>query len=433
MRAEWVKYPLLVFSLALYLVLFFTPRNDFHQLLLVFVALFGLYIWLIQQFGSSSLKLLLGAAIIFRLASFLSFPLLSDDVYRFIWDGKLVAEGYNPFSSTPNEFTGDINHWGLLRLMNSPDYYSIYPPVLQGVFYTAVKAGSISIFDITTILRVFLLTAEIGAFWVMSQLLKHFNLPLKNVLWYALNPLVIVELVGNIHFEAFFIFFVLLTLWLTITKKLVWAALVFALAIDSKLIPLMFLPLFIRYLGIKKSVLFCGITLTASLLLFVPFFDWNSAKNFFESFQLYFQSFEFNASVFYVIRAIGFASVGYDPIQTVGWVLSAVVVLGIVALSFYSRKENTKKLLFLMLLAYSIYLLFATIVHPWYVIPLVAFSIFTKLKFPAVWSLLIILSYSAYQQTEVTENAWLIALEYLAVFACIAWGWREIKSCLAAT
>jgi len=77
-----------------------------------------------------------------------------------------------------------------------------------------------------------------------------------------------------------------------------------------------------------------------------------------------------------------------------------------------------------MLFVLSFYYFTATTVHPWYVATLLILSIFTKYKFPLVWSFVIILSYLAYLQIGVadkSENLWVIALEYLFVYGFFIW------------
>lgn len=76
-----------------------------------------------------------------------------------------------------------------------------------------------------------------------------------------------------------------------------------------------------------------------------------------------------------------------------------------------------------MLLVLSFYYFTATTVHPWYIATLLILSIFTKYKFPLVWSFIIIISYLAYTNSNNTENLWIIAFEYLVVYIVLV---REI-------
>ena len=74
-----------------------------------------------------------------------------------------------------------------------------------------------------------------------------------------------------------------------------------------------------------------------------------------------------------------------------------------------------------MLIGLSFYYFTSTTVHPWYISTLLILSIFTKYKFPLVWSFIIIISYLAYANTGNTENLWIIGLEYLVVYSVFIW------------
>jgi hypothetical protein len=93
--------------------------------------------------------------------------------------------------------------------MNSPDYYTVYPPVLQGVFGLAAPFASFSPLGGVVVLRLCILAGRRVSIRLLTQLLAAYGLPPGRVLLYALNPLVIVELTGNVHFEALMIFFLL--------------------------------------------------------------------------------------------------------------------------------------------------------------------------------------------------------------------------------
>jgi len=74
-----------------------------------------------------------------------------------------------------------------------------------------------------------------------------------------------------------------------------------------------------------------------------------------------------------------------------------------------------------MLFGISFYFLLSTTIHPWYIATPLLFSVFTKYKFPIVWSFVVILSYSAYGINGFSENLWLVALEYLIVIGYAVW------------
>lgn len=94
----------------------------------------------------------------------------------------------------------------LFDKLNSPNYFTIYPPVCQAFLLSLLAAflvkqtGSIYIGCIA--LKVSIFVFEVATLYLMPKLLQRLQLPAQNMIWYALNPLVIIELVGNIHFEA---------------------------------------------------------------------------------------------------------------------------------------------------------------------------------------------------------------------------------------
>jgi hypothetical protein len=156
-------------------------------------------------------------------------------------------------------------------------------------------------------------------------------------------------------------------------------------------------------------------------LLFLPFYSKQFIHNYTKTVSLWFQDFEFNASLYYIARAIGYLFRGYNEITTIGKIVPVLVVLFVLGMTFLRKNKTTVQLITSMLLVLSFYYFTATTVHPWYVATLLILSVFTNYKFPLVWSFIIILSYLAYLNTNNTENLWVIGLEYLVVYAVFIW------------
>jgi alpha-1,6-mannosyltransferase len=404
----------LIFSCLLIWLGYFTPRQSFGQLFGLYSALFVVSFFLIKTIKNPREVLFTG--IFFRLLLFFSVPALSDDFYRFVWDGKLLISGLNPYTILPSEFIQTptyqqvINNVDIFPHLNSPNYYTVYPPLNQLIFAASAWLSQGSLFGNILELRVFILLAEVG--------LLTFNSRKESVGLYALNPLIIIELTGNLHFEGVVIFFLFLAY--RFRKKLVFSAVLFACAVSTKLLPLIFIPLIIKHLGIKKGIIYASIVGLATLLFFVPFVDIQLIKKLFSSVNLYFQKFEFNASIYYLVRTIGFKIYGYNIIGTAGKVLALLSFSGILFISWRSKNLFTGALAIL-----TLYFAFATTVHPWYVSTLVAISIFTRFRYPIVWSYCIFLSYATYQTNLYQENLWLVFVEYSIVLAFIIF---EIKN-----
>jgi hypothetical protein len=352
-------------------------------------------------------------------------PNLSQDFYRFIWDGHLVANGINPYVYTPNVVMENLaiaipNAQELYQGMGglSAKHYSNYPPLNQLIFSLATFFGGKSILSSLVFMRGTIILADIGIFYFGRKLLKNLNQSPQLIFWYFLNPLVIIELTGNLHFEGVMLFFFILSMFLLSIKKWQLAALILACSISIKLVPLLFLPLFINYLGWKKSVVFYLIIGVTSLLLFVPFYTSEFVHNYTETLSLWFSNFEFNAGLYNVVKhtAVQFDAKPWELIRVYGQITPIVTIITVLLFAFLRKKQDLNTLLSSMMWVLAIYYFMATTVHPWYSIFLILLAIFTSYRFALVWSAAITLSYYAYSQPDFRENLWLLALEYSTVF-----------------
>jgi alpha-1,6-mannosyltransferase len=386
-------------------------RSQFKLILSMCGLLFLTYgLWFVWR-TAFKWKEILFCGIVFRLIFLFSEPTLSDDIHRFLWDGYLLSEQINPYVHKPSEmviYSDDSKE--LLHKMNSPEYYSLYPPVNQGIWSISWMGGS-SNYSRTIVLRFIILLFEIATILLLRKILLHLNK--KDILigLYALNPLVIIELTGNLHPEVFMIFFLTLSLYLYTRQKGFYSALAFAGAICSKLIPVLLLPLLIHQIGWKKTIRFSAIALIASLLLFLPFWSPRIIENYTSSLGLYFGKFEFNGSFYYLFRQIGRMINGWNNLETVNALLKLIVISIIIILSCKKMRSIGifEKMLFLL----AAYFFFSPIVHPWYASTLILLSVFSHYRFALIWSATIFLSYAHYRQIPWQENYMLIGAEYL--------------------
>ncbi len=415
-----LSFILAFITISLYIhIAYFLQRTETADLLISYSIIFILYLTLTRSV--LSFKYLLGFGIIFRLIFMFSIPNLSDDFNRFFWDGVLIDNQINPFLFLPREIMENpsitipaINK-ALFEALNSPDYYTVYPPICQFVFWISASLSGGNLRIAVLIMKIFMFLAEMGSIFLIIKLLKIHKIRREFVLFYILNPLVIIELVGSIHFEAFLIFFVLLAVYFIQNKRLVSGSFAFAFAIASKLTPILMLPFFLKRLRIKNAIIFYGLTIAIVVVTFLPFIGSALVTGLSSSIGLYFQTFEFNASIFYIVREIGFWIKGWDIIQMAGKWLALSTIIIILFSTFF---ENTKKqnLPGIFLWPLFVYFAFASIIHPWYVTPLVVFSLFSNYRFPIIWSFTIFLSYSGYGADGFKEHLWVLLVEYLPVY-----------------
>lgn len=390
-------------------------RDQSAALLLCYACLFVSYLFLLKE--ENSFWHLLGIGLVGRLVLFGSLPSLSDDVYRFIWDGTLLKNGIHPFAHLPTYYL-DQQVPGLdqplYERLNSPNYFTIYPPINQAIFWFSIHIGEHWLGHANAI-RGILLFADMGSLFLLSKLLCYYGKKPSLAHFYFLNPLVILEVTGNLHFEGLVVFFLLLGIYGYTLKKYWLSSVGFGLAIGTKLLPLIFLPYLLMY-GIRNRKWWVAILAgTIGIITIAPLLDETFINGMHASLDLYFRKFEFNASIYFLARQIGHWIYGYNTIATIGPLLSLLSAMSIFILSWISTIKKWR-LSFTYLLLLSAYLLFSTIVHPWYIIPLIVFGLLCGVYFPLVWSFMIFLTYLGYTSAGYELSLWIVALEYLTVF-----------------
>jgi len=414
------------FVAAVFSVDYFYDQKDFYAFFpiytLAFVSLMLLYK------SSIPLHYLLVIGIISRISMIFIFPGLSDDIYRFFWDGKLINSGFSPYGILPSEVLAKnlpyLDHT-LLNLLNSKPYYTIYPPVSQLYFAASSWFGDLKVAVI--IMKILFLFSESIGLQYIFKLLKKFNLTPRLAYLYFLNPLIIIEGIGNLHFEVIMISFLSIGIYYIFNKNLLVGAFWMSVSIGVKLLPLMILPYLWLNLHGKDRLFFFGGLVFFSGIIFIPMANGIEFTSFLSSVDLYFRKFEFNASVYYVFRFIGQQIFEYNLIYYVGPLLGLTVL----AYNFYrASKEkifSLNQFIKYALIVWTIYLFLATTVHPWYVCSLVFLGLFSSARYTMVWSYLIFLSYVNYSHGKYFENLWWIAFEYLVVFGVFLLDIRKNK------
>lgn len=402
------------------------PRSDFQSTVGLYVILFGLMFLVFSLAGEKTPWFFIFiAGLLLRFSLFLAIPQWSDDYARFLWDGELMRLQENPYSEIPVEFlenhpaeaTEMLNQ--LFPLLNSPEYYSVYPPLNQGIFWLSAKAAKGTIANGIISLRVLLILGEIAVFMLFMRLFKVFHKPEKLLWLYWLNPLVILEITGNLHFEGLVLLLLLASIWALEKKQESAAGGLWGLAVGIKLLPFMLIPAFISYSKIRDNKLFWIGAFMAILVSFGWLWMDSSWSNFSQSLSLYQGKFEFNASVYYVLREVGFWIQGYNTIGVLTKILS-VATLGLIVFFSWKKKPKTlQELTDLMVLIYLTYLILQPVVHPWYLIPAFGLSLLTQRNAFLVWTFAVIFSYQGYGNEGFVENPCFLLAEYALVFTAI--------------
>lgn len=356
-------------------------------------------------------------------------PLHSDDYYRFFLDGLLILDGIDPYGYTPHdlELLNLIpeNFKPYFDKLNSSNYFSIYPVTNQTVFAIAAWIGGSSISGFVFCLRVILVFFEMVSISILFLLLGKLGRNVNLALLYAINPFILLEVVGNLHFEGMMLTFILIGFLTLYSKRYIVSGACIGLAVAIKLTPLIFFPFILKYLNLKNFVWFFSSAFVVIILLFLPIWLFGSWANFLSSIKLYYGTFEFNASIYYLLREIGYMIKGYNVISELSVLLSLFTFILVWYAALKTKIDTVTSLIQAAIFGYTIYLLFGMVVHPWYIIPLFGLGILGGFKYPLIWSYLIYLSYFSYTQIPYKENYLFIFIQYGIVIILGIFEWRD--------
>ncbi|MEP1085642.1 glycosyltransferase 87 family protein [Algoriphagus sp.] len=417
----------LLISAGFFCLAYLIPRDNFWLTFAIYCVLFAgmLAVYLLSK--QAKWQLIFVGGLLIRLSLVLAIPQWSDDYPRFLWDGEMVKMCENPYLETPENWLQSnpeaTNPYleNLLDLMNSPAYFSVYPPINQGIFYLAAAIGSQDVLKGIVLLRSVLIFGEIGIFFLLLRLFGYFKRSLEKLSLYWLNPLVIMEITGNLHFEGLVLLLLLASLLALCKQKTGLSGAFWGMAIGMKLLPLMLISSFFSFGKSRKSKSFW----IGSALALIVSFAWllinNSWIPFLQSLKLYQGKFEFNASIYYLIREVGFWIQGYNIIGELTPILSGITLVGILYFSWKRKPENPLQLVDLWVMIYLLYLILQPVVHPWYLIPGFGLSLFTNKKAFLIWTFAVIFSYQAYGDPNYQESSVFLFLEYTLLAIAIYW------------
>lgn len=418
----------ILFLLILLVMGYLAPREDFVVQLMCYAVAFGLYLLLLFEFEQKNIGLWSGIlfAVIFRLVFIVAVPELSDDFYRYFFDGQLLRNGFNPYLYLPIDIfeeTGIVSnsYWEmLLKKMNSPAYFSVYPPLHQFVFWISAIPGENFLYNLVT-LRLIIIFIDVLNIFLMWKIVQEWRVS-KRTLWlFAFNPLVIIEVSGNLHLEGMVLAGLLLSVYALSKKNQITSSLGWALAVGLKLTPLIIGPLWLKTWKGKKLISFLGFSGVLILILLIPLSIEKGFLGFLESLRLYQSNFEFNASIYYFLREIISFFLGYNPIAYLGPILNIMTISGILGFVYFWKVNKPADLAEGIVWIYLIFLLLQPVVHPWYLIPAFGVSVLTKNRVFLIWTFLIFLSYSAYRFPEVKESWVLLWIEYGVLFGYLGY------------
>jgi hypothetical protein len=340
--------------------------------------------------------------LIFRLTLFPASLTTSHDVYRYLWEGKILSQGYNPFTTAPQDSQLVEYRDQVYKDVTYKNMVTIYPPVAQATFLSAYHLVGENSEGLKIIYIFFDLM-------IMFLLLKFFYLKqvdLNNIILYAWMPLILLEYFVNVHIDLIGIFFMLLFLYLMEKDRIYFASVPFALAFLSKMYPIVLFPLILKKAGLKKSFYFLLIFLGITACCYAPFIYKDISV--FSSLVTYLKKWEFNSSIYYILKH------NYLSPENSRFVCAGLLIISIGLISYF-YKDFTKA-------AYGVFIaliIFGTTLFPWY-LGWIA-SINPMFNFYSVTSLLFTINFSNFSPLGNIWKEYLFAqmIEYIPFFTLL--------------
>jgi len=233
-----------LFSLILYGVAAAVDLQRNPELYLgLHAALAGLMVlaWWKARTAAPALRWIVLGAALFRLVTVCAEPTLSDDLYRYVWDGRVQASGVHPYAFAPTDEALEGLRDDDWTRINHPELRTIYPPAAQMLFAALAFLGAG-----TTGFKLFFALADLGVVAALALLLRRAGLPPDRLVLYAWNPLAVIEAAGSGHVEPVGVALVVLgAAWLA-AKRANLSALALGLAVHVKILPAILIPGAIR-------------------------------------------------------------------------------------------------------------------------------------------------------------------------------------------
>ncbi len=416
---------------------------EFIALALLGGILYLAGVYLVERFqlGLAALLIILAGTVVFRLYLLpLDPPPLSDDVYRYQWEGRVKRAHINPYTVTPGmPLLGNFED-PAHRIQTARDIPTIYPPLSESAFsWVSTVAGYKRLFtglDLATVAVVLLMLAALGK-------------PLHRVLTYAWNPTVIVAFALCGHHDSLAILTLVATCVFIITQHRALSSVSLALSFLSKLFPAVLLPVFLAAVYRERRVepgahtgaavhgrgktaallerrdkalsamwAYAAIFAAVVLVAYLPYL--RAGRSLFTGLSRYAAIWEANDSLF---RLLLLAGNSRDQAK----LIAGVALLGLVVYALRKRMEPLRACLFLI----AGLLLLSSNAFPWYFTWSIPFLCF----YPAApWLLMSVtaalgyapvVAYAANQPY--IHSPFILALEYVPVYLWLAYaGFREM-------
>ncbi|TXD38031.1 methyltransferase domain-containing protein [Lujinxingia vulgaris] len=387
----------------------------------------------------------LAGAMALRVAAWMAPVSLSDDVWRYVWDGAIVAGGENPYAETPRERVtrlkgepddaaidagevGRASSWAELKRLNSPDYHTVYPPGAQAVFASAEVVarwlGGVS----ERWLRLFFVVADLLAVLLIMRALIAMRRAVGWATLYGWHPLVVWEVAGGGHTEALAVG-LMVALVLMLGRSAPWKiGVVIGLSALAKLTFLIVSPLVGVALwrrGRFRDALIAAVVAVGVLTAgYAPFWFEDLIANQQKSVALYADVFSFDAPLYYAARyLLGYREGVTEPVTHVLSPTLQLATMLAIAVAALWQNGTRERLALAMVVAWGAYLVFNPVLHPWYALGLLAAAALAGAWSVSLAGLGLMLSYLFYVPA-VGRPEEILVMVVQSVWAVTMIGWQ---------
>jgi alpha-1,6-mannosyltransferase len=329
---------------------------------LVFILSSGVFVWLAYEAGHAKLPrwvllALLFAAIIVRGSFLFTLPLGSDDIYRYLWDGKVQAAGIDPYRFAPGDpALSGLSSRLLPSSVNHPELKSVYFPVSQWIFFLSYTVAGESVWGF----KLLLLIAETLTIVALWQLLMFADMPRTGVLMYALCPLPILQFAFDGHLDGMGLPLLAFAVLLYLKKRRIAAMLLLGISLAIKPVALVLIPIFLfNERGWKERLTVLLVPFLPFVLQLVPYLG---SSNPFEGLLTFSRHWTFNGVAFELVDAF-----------LANNLPSRLVCAGCLAVSLVILYASSIGIVRKLYLAIFLLMIFSPVVHPWYVCWLLIF------------------------------------------------------------
>jgi len=336
---------------------------------------------------------------------FLPYP-ISNDVFRYVWEGYIQNLGFNPYSYPPNHSALAEIAQGKLhpvwQQINHPELSAAYPPFTLLIFRGLACVNPSPLF-----FKVAMIGFDIGVMIILMLIINDMYMPPSRLLLYAVNPLVILFIAGEGHVDIIQVFFLCLALYLILCKNYEITGFVsLGLAILAKYFALVALPFLVNAENRWKSI-----AVFFPFLLYIPFMD--AGTNLFTSLGLFAAEFHYNDSVAVLLRYL---------LGDQAHLISLPIIL-LCLVWVYLIVQNQLRSIYV---ATGCFLLFFPTLHPWYLVLIVPFLVFYPSKAWMYLTAAVVFTFpvmaAEFETGIFQELFWAKIFEYIPFCGLLVWG-----------